>query len=493
MQRSAGILLPIASLPSPYGIGDFGKGAYRFLDFLHNAGQRVWLILPLTIPDSLGSPFASRSAFALNWMLISPEGLAEEGLLQSGHLAHCRIPTRRIPYRTVYRKKHTMLRKAYVLFQQHASNRDRAQWKTFRRQERAWLTDYCLYQSLKHQYADIPWFHWPKPLRQASTKALTQWRREHADDIAFYAFEQWIAHRQWSALQKYARRRSVTIIGNLPFFAAHDSADVWAYQRAFHLRRNGKLHLVAGAPPDPMFPDGQKWGFPLYRWSQVRHGRFRWWYARLERSLALYHRVVLDHFRGYVSVWGIVARRQDALRGRWHASPGKRVLSHFRTHHNVRRIIVEDLGSITPAVRLLQHQLGAEGMRILQTSFDEGERDYDNPQRYPVRSVALTGTHDQHTAVGWFQAATHTDRRRAMDAIGATTSASYARKLIDAGLRSRSRLFVAPLQDWLGLDDHARINVPGTKRNNWSWRLPERALTRDLATTLRKATKRAHR
>lgn len=451
------------------------------------------MILPLTIPDSLGSPFASRSAFALNWMLISPEELVEDGLLKKSELATYRLSATRIPYRAVYRKKRAVLRKACVAFQKNASKSDRGRLQAFRRQERAWLADYCLYQSIKHRYADVPWFHWPKPLRQASAKALITWRREHADDMAFYAFEQWIAHRQWSALRKYARNRDVTIVGNLPFFMAHDGVDVWAHQQTFHLRRNGKLHLVAGAPPDPMFPDGQKWGFPLFRWRDVRRRHFRWWYARVERAMSLYHNVVLDHFRGYVSVWGIAARRQDALRGRWHSSPGKQLLTLLRKHHDVRRLIVEDLGSITPAVRLLQHQLGAEGMRILQTGFDEGERDYDNPHRYPVRSVALTGTHDQHTAAGWFAAATNTDRRRAMDAIGATTPASYARKLIDAGLRSQSCLFIAPLQDWLALDDRARINVPGTKRNNWSWRVPERFLTTSLATTIRSATRHAHR
>lgn len=493
MQRSAGILLPIASLPSSYGIGDFGVYAYRFVDFLQAAGQRAWMVLPLTIPDSLGSPFASRSAFALNWMLISPEGLVEDGLLKKSELADCRLPITRIPYRAVDRKKRAALRRACAAFQKNVPEREWERLQAFRRQEHAWLADYCLYQSIKHRHEDIPWYRWPKPLRQVAADALAKWRREHSDDLFFYAFEQWIAHRQWSALKNYAKSHGVTIIGNLPFFAAHDSVDVWAHQRAFHLRRNGQLRLVAGAPPDPMFTEGQRWGFPLFRWSDARRRHFRWWYARLSRSLALYHRVILDHFRGYVSVWGIAAHRHDARRGRWHATPGKKILSILRTHHTVRRLIAEDLGSITPAVRQLQHQLGAEGMRILQTGFDEGERDYDNPRRYPVRSVALTGTHDQHTTAGWFAAASNTDRRRAMDAIGATTPALYARELIQAGLASRSQLFIAPLQDWLGLNDRARINVPGTKRNNWSWRLPERALTVQLATTMRLATKHARR
>ncbi len=480
--RSSGILLPVASLPSPYGIGDFGPEAYRFVDWLVAAGQSWWMILPLGIPDELGSPFDSPSAFALNWMLVSPDLLVEKGFLTPHDARRARTPRTRVEYGRANVLKRHVLGLAWMRFQQCGRTAERRRFASFKHTQRSWLADYSCWMAIKDRHSGAPWYQWPKTLKNRHARSSGLWEKKYRREIDYFAFGQWVAHEQWTALKSYANRHGIGIIGNMPHFVTYDSVDVWARPQLFSTGKGGVLRRVAGAPPDRFNAKGQLWGNPLYDWPAHRRQQFRWWREKTAVALARYDRVVLDHFRGFVGVWEIPARDRDAHRGEWTSVPGNVLFSALARDHQQLPFIAEDLGNITDDVHRLRERCAIPGMRILQFGAVETGRPFHWPP-FPRRSVAMTGTHDNHTAQGWLTVVPAAQRAHALAKVGGT-QARFSSSLLAAGMASESSLFVVPMQDILSLGDSARLNTPSTTKGNWQWRCPANGLRADVAKRL---------
>lgn len=492
MPRRSGILLPITSLPSPYGIGDFGSEAYRFVDWLHAAGQKVWAILPLTIPDELGSPFASVSSFAGNWLLLNPEQLVRDGLLSRRMLRRFQMQGRRIDYGRVNVKKRALIGWAWQAFRERSDETLVRDFSQYRREERSWLNDFCLFMAIKDRMGGRPWWTWPQGLRDRTPDVLRRWENTHRPEMDYFAFGQWLFHRQWTELKQYANARSVRILGDLPYYVAHDSADVWARRELFQLDPSGRLSHVSGAPPDLFFENGQVWGNPLYNWARMKKTGFRWWTSRVRRSLALYDTVRLDHFRGFVSVWKIRQGRQPRS-GAWTAVPGRALFTALRRTLRRLPLIAEDLGKLSPAVHALRDVFGFPGMRIVQSGFRPDLASHHHPNNYLRNSVAYTGTHDMPTLKEWWMSHAGAPEKKKIRLHKSANDHDDVTTLIRLLLASRSATTIIPLQDILGLGRESRINTPGTSEGNWTWRVPKSALARRLAQKLLGATQRSRR
>ncbi len=487
MQRSAGILLPISSLPSKYGIGCFDKAAYAFVDFLKDAGQSYWQILPLG-PTSYGdSPYQSFSTFAGNPYFISLDALCEEQLLTQEECEAAALPdTDSIDYSGLYETRYTLLRKAY-----RRMGTDDA-FPEFTASQ-PWLRDYALFMALKDHFDGVSWDNWNEDVRLRKEGALQHWRETLLEEIGFYKFLQYQFFRQWNRLKAYANANGIRIIGDIPIYVAFDSADAWANPKLFQLDEMGMPKAVAGCPPDGFAADGQLWGNPLYNWDYHKKTGFKWWIARLRQCFAMYDVVRIDHFRGFDEYYAIPYGDKTAKNGHWEKGPGMALFRAAEAALGKREVIAEDLGFMTDSVRQLVKESGFPNMKVLEFAFDSrdtGSRNDYLPHNYDENCAAYTGTHDNQTITAWFQTITDEERSMAREYLcdHYTPDEKLHRVFISLIMRSRAKLCIIPMQDWLGLDDRSRINVPSTVGTNWKWRLMPHELTKPLLEDIRKAT-----
>lgn len=477
MERSAGILLPIFSLPGEYGAGVLGAEARAFVDFLHAAGQQWWQILPIGPTGEGNSPYTSESTFAGNPLLIDLEHLAAEGLLDSSDLEGARVPSSdRIDYGQLYRLREPLLRKA---FQRARGTGDEAV-RAFG-EEHPWLKEYVLYRAVKLHFGNAAWYDWPdEGLRRHDPGALEYWWRELQEDVAFHAYVQYWFFTQWMELKEYANGKGIGIIGDLPIYVSLDSADVWSERKEFLLDGEGRPSKVAGVPPDYFSEDGQLWGNPLYNWDAMRQDGFGWWIRRADGANRLFDAVRIDHFRGLESYWAIPAGAASAREGTWEKGPGMDLLGVLTGWFPGAVYIAEDLGILTDAVHQLREEAGLPGMKVLEFAFTGPDNAY-LPHHYQPGCVCYTGTHDNDTAAGWYAHASEEERTFAGTYLGISDAEGAVGALLRCGQGSAAELFVAQMQDYLGLGSEARINVPGVAEGNWCWRLLPGQLTKSLA------------
>ncbi|HVG25302.1 MAG TPA: 4-alpha-glucanotransferase [Thermoanaerobaculia bacterium] len=473
-RRAAGALLHPTSLPGRYGIGDLGDEAIAFLDWLASAGMTLWQMLPLNPPGYGWSPYACLSSFAGNPLLISPQRMLEEGLLDAvadpPSFAHDYVDFDRVAT-----WKYALLRASWQRFERTDA------FERFAGEEREWLDDFALYMSLKDAAGGRPWWEWDAPLRAWDAKAIARAREKHEDDIGFWQYTQWLFRGQWDLLRAAAHERNVRIVGDVPIYVAGDSADVWGNGELFELGADGLPTVVAGVPPDYFSATGQRWGNPLYRWDAHRATGYRWWISRVKANLRYADMIRLDHFRGFAAYWEIAASEPTAVNGRWLPGPGRELFDAIRDALGELPLIAEDLGFITPAVHQLRAAVGLPGMKILQFGFGEDDSPH-LPHRYSCHTVAYTGTHDNDTARGWFAQAGDDERDRALAYLGED---DVAWAMIRAVYTSVAETAIVPVQDILSLDSSARMNTPGREHDNWSWRLSAAALTREHSEKLR--------
>lgn len=471
--RRSGILLHPTSLPGGWGIGDFGAEAVAFLDWLADAGQTLWQLLPLGPVGPGYSPYSSPSSFAGNPLLISPRLLADEGLLPAGALA--RLPDfggDGVDYATVIEWKDALLRIAWQHANGTAAHRELVD--ETRALDRvpgfaSWLPDWALYAALKRRFEDRAWSGWPRAYRLREEPTLEVARHELEDEIHFHHFTQLIWARQWSSLQRAAAERSILIVGDLPIFPSLDSADVWAHRELFDLDAEGAPNALAGVPPDAYSDDGQSWGVPLYRWDRAAGDGFAWWIERLRLALSRTDIVRLDHFRGYAASWRIPLDAASAKEGAWSPGPGAALFEAAREKLGALPLIAEDLGEITPDVDELRRALGIPATRVLQFAFDELDSEH-LPHNLERDTYLYSATHDNATTCGWL-ADLDDERRTRISLYAGGSSDRLLWPLLRCAAASVAQAAIYPIQDVLGLDDSARMNVPATAEGNWRWRL----------------------
>lgn len=496
LPRHSGILLHVTSLPGGPYTGDLGSSAHAFADFLADAGQRWWQTLPLNPIDPFASPYSSISTFACEPLMISPKTLVTDGLLSARTLRG--VPesakTWRAHFASSRRLRSKLLAQAYETFLARRPRAMRRRFSAFRDREQGWLDDYCLFVTLRDRYQTADWTTWPKSVARRQPQALAHARRELAERIGYVAFEQFLFDQQWRALRKHCKRRQVGIIGDLPMFVAHQSADVWVHPDAFLLHANGRPRFVAGAPPDAFHDDGQRWGNALYDWKEHERTGFAWWKARLRRQLELFDLVRLDHFIGFARYWRIPARSKTAKGGRWISAPGRALFDQLTRTYGELPFIAEDLGTVTQEVWDLRDRYGLPGMKVLQFAFgDEPGNRVHRPHAFSRETVAVTGTHDSDTVRGWYRdlrlrARSNASAKSELARVQSYFGTHRETEIVDAAIRalfaSTADTVVLPLQDVLRLDARHRMNRPGTTGRNWTWRLKEQQLDRRLVERL---------
>jgi 4-alpha-glucanotransferase len=494
------VLLHLTSLPGPHGHGDLGPSALRFADFLAAGEQSWWQVLPVGPPGLGESPYASPSAFAGSPWLISLETLVEDGLLDRADLERParRLREDRAAFGPARRFREPRLRKAFARFEQRPGRR-RAPLEAFRQGNRSWLEDYALYCALDGAHGGAPWTAWDPELRSRRRGALERARRALAGEVRYHAFLQHQFDRQWSRLRRHCRDRGIGLMGDLPIFVAHHSADVWAHQELFRLDGSGRPTVVAGIPPDYFSRTGQLWGNPVYRWDVLRRRGYDWWLARLEAVFQRFDAVRLDHFVGFQRFWEVPASARTAIPGRWAPGPGADFFEAVFRRLGRVQLIAEDLGVLTPEVKALRDGFGLPGMRVLQFAFgNDPEAESYRPHTYPAHTVAYTGTHDNDTTVGWFRdrgsrastrspAEIRAERRFALRYLGSDGREIHW-DMIRLASMSPANTVIVPFQDLLGLGSEARLNSPGTPSGNWAWRLSRGALAPSLSRRLGELT-----
>ena len=484
--RSAGILLHPTSLPGHYGIGDLGDELVAFLDWAASAGLKLWQVLPLNPPGYGFSPYGCLSSFAGNPLLISPQKLLQENLLDAADVADVpAFPADSVDWGPVSDYKMRILRASWQRFGEVASNELAQAFDNFVRgdEQHEWLADYALYMTLKERFGGAPWWEWDAPLAAREPEAIAAARRDHAAEIRFWQYVQFLFFWQWAGVRDAAFARGIQILGDVPIYVAHDSADVWGNRELFQLDESGMPTVVAGVPPDYFSATGQRWGNPLYRWDVLRETGYRWWIERIKTNLRLADIIRLDHFRGFAAYWEIPASEETAVHGRWMPGPGLSLFDAIRESLGTLPLIAEDLGFITEDVHALRHAIKVPGMKILQFGFGQNDSPH-LPHRYDPQTVAYTGTHDNDTARGWFDHATEEEREGAQTYLGCETD-DIAAALVRAAYTSVAQTAIVPVQDVLGLGSEARMNTPGAGKGNWSWRVELGALTHEHAVRLR--------
>ncbi len=480
-QRASGVLLHPTSLPGPYGIGDLGPEAYKWIDFLADTGTKYWQILPLGPTGYGDSPYQCFSAFAGNPYLISPDGLVELGLIDEQDLSNLpQFPTENVDFGNVITWKSNLL--------SEISNRVadegmppalQDEYQAFLDDSKIWLDEYALFMAIKESQGNVAWSDWLAPLKFRDENILRETRVRLTKEIFHQKFIQFLFFKQWSDLRQYAHSKDIQIIGDMPFVIAFDSADAWSRPELFLLDEDLQPTLVAGVPPDAFGPKGQLWGNPLYNWPAHDEENYAWWVKRLEATLKLVDLVRIDHFRGFAAAWHIPFGNEDAVIGEWVPSPGEALFNAFQAKYPELPIIAEDLGYITPDVVALRENFNLPGMRILQFAFD-GDPDNDFlPHHYTINSVCYTGTHDNETAKGWYINAEQKNKNF-MHKYLDNNDEDIAWVMMRAAFRSVANLCVVPMQDVLGLDSKSRMNNPGIAAGNWGWRMKPDAINDKL-------------
>jgi 4-alpha-glucanotransferase len=479
MRRTSGVLLHLTSLPSGYGIGDLGPEALRFAEFLTMAGQSRWQMLPISpTASSLGnSPYSSFSAFAGNTLCISPEGLCDDGLLTRKELAAFLLPEQgRVDFEAVERTKGAMLRQVFEHRLAAGGLEGEPAFAEFQAHNCTWLPDYALFMALKDHFGGAPWTAWPEDIRLRFDPALKRYGTKLHREIVFYEFCQWLFFRQWGRLRFELAKLDVELVGDVPIYVTHDSADVWANTGLFKLDEDGMPLFVAGVPPDYFSKTGQRWGNPVFDWEACQAQGFAWWISRMRHNFGLFDLVRLDHFRGFAGYWEIAAEEKTAVKGRWVPALGREMLAALLEAHGHLPLIAEDLGVITDDVVALKEHFGLPGMKILQFAFGPHTPTCpDAPHNHEQNCVVYTGTHDNNTTRGWFESgeAGPGVRRVLSRYLGRkVTEGGVVREFIRMALASPARDAVIPAQDLLDLDAVHRMNIPGTTEGNWGWRLP---------------------
>lgn len=476
--------MSVSSLPSPYGTGCFSQEAYRFIDFLKESGQRFWQILPLGHTGYGDSPYQCFSVFAGNPYFIDPDSLLKEGLLKEEECRQAEIGGRDIDYGQVYLKRYGLLRKAYERWSPHSD------FRKFRCSN-SWLGDYALFMAVKDKYGGASHMEWDNDIRLKQPQAVQRYRKMLCDSIGFYEFLQYEFFRQWEKLKKYASAAGVGIIGDIPIYAAYDSADVWNDPQLFQLDSDNMPRAVAGCPPDGFSAEGQLWGNPLYDWEQHADTGYEWWINRIAHCLKLYDVLRIDHFRGFDEYFSIPCGDKNAKGGHWEKGPGRELFRAAEKKLGKSEIIAEDLGFMTDTVRKLVKDCGFTGMKVLQFAFDArdtGCRQEHLPHNYGKRCAVYTGTHDNQTIRSWFQTISDSERSEARDYLcdRYTPDDEMHLSFIAAAMRSRAQLCVIPMQDWLGLDDSCRMNTPSVPFGNWKWRLDQDYSRDDLSEKMKR-------
>ncbi|MCC5645575.1 4-alpha-glucanotransferase [Nostoc sp. CHAB 5824] len=483
--RASGLLLHITSLPSPFGIGDLGSQAYRFIDFLSHSKQTLWQILPLGPTGYGNSPYMAYSAMAVNPLLISLEKLQEEGLLKEEDLAKLpKFSIHKVNYEQVIENKFPLLRQAWTNFQlnkprQHAL-------VEFCQEQESWLEDYALFMALKKAHQNLPWYCWETDIARRQPQALKQCQKHLQDEIAFNKFLQFLFWQQWSELRGYAARRGVQIIGDIPFYIAHDSADVWAEPENFQLNpKTGELTFIAGAPPDFFSSTGQIWGNPLYNWNYLQSNNFRWWIQRFNNLLAYVDLIRIDHFRGFEAYWQVPQGETTAINGEWIKAPGDSLFNILLKELGYLPVIAEDIGTTTLEVDQLRNKFNFPGLKVLQFAFDSSSDNVNLPFNYTQNCVVYTGNHDNDTIVGWFEKLCENQQKAVINYLGDFSSQGIHWGFNRMAMSSVANQAIIPVQDLLGLGSEARMNIPGQSSGNWVWRCDLNALTDSLGDYLK--------
>ena len=489
--RLSGILLHPTSLPSPYGIGDFGKAAYDFIDFLKASGQHLWQTLPLT-PTGFGdSPYQGFSAFAGQPLLISPDHLVELGFLYKEDFAGYPVNTSdSVDYGSVIPWKNKILKIAFSRFESMENQELLAEYEAFLCANRLWLDDYALYMSCKELHEGKEWLLWEEEYRNPTPFKKAKLAEKFQIEMKYYYFVQFMFYKEWQALKAYANENNISIVGDIPLFLSLDSADVWANQHLFQLTKEGYPTAVAGVPPDYFSETGQLWGNPLYDWKAHKKEKYSWWISRIRHQLQMCDYLRIDHFRGLESYWAVPYGEETAIGGAWVPGPGAdlfKVMEHELG--NNLPIIAEDLGIITPEVEALRDRFAFPGLKVLQFAFDSKEESTFLPHRFDTTNcICYTGTHDNDTTRGWYESAPEYAKdkvRRYMNTDGCNIHWDFIRTC----LGSVARYAIFPMQDVLGLGTEGRMNTPGVGTNNWSWRYSKDALSDSLAKGLLEITK----
>lgn len=498
-KRRAGLLLHPTSLPGGHGCGDLGPSAYAFADFMSAAGQGFWQMLPVCPPGAANSPYDSPSASAISEALLSVELLASTGLVSLDELS---VPsasdgTRRASFGDSLSLKQKALALAHDRFEQHASSELRQEYERFKAEAPGWLEHHATYMALKTAFGGQPWVMWGRELRDRKPEALARAEIDLAVEIDCHRFAQFELARQWSALREYCHRRNVLLMGDVPIYVAHDSADVWANREVFHLAKDGSREVVAGVPPDYFSSKGQLWGNPLYRWSHLQRSHYAWWVERFRTALDRFDALRLDHFIGFRRYWEVPASAATAEHGQYVDVPGERFFSAVQLELGRLPFVAEDLGMVTEEVHLLRNRFALPGMRILQFAFDDPNGSDYLPHRFEPNTSVYTGTHDNDTTVGWYHAARPSDEAAARhhDAVRdrvrrylGTDAHEIHWQFARLALGSVARTAIVPVQDLLGLGSDCRMNTPGTTHGNWEFRLLDGELTEEIGVRLRDLT-----
>lgn len=487
-KRCAGILLPITSLPSPYGIGTLGKAAYEFVDFLKKAGQSYWQILPVGPTGYGDSPYQSFSTFAGNPYMIDLEQLIERGLLSKKDCDKAKFGTNPayVDYEKQYFNRYPLLYKAYDVFLERGLDKQ-DEFQDYCRDNAYWMKDYALFMAIKNANDGVAFSEWPEDLRLHKTKALTQAKEDYARDYGFYCFLQYQFKKQWTRLKRYANENGIRIVGDIPIYVAADSADTWSMPKLFQLDENGIPTAVAGCPPDAFSATGQLWGNPLYDWDYHKKTGYEWWTKRIAYCYELYDVVRIDHFRGFDEYYAIPYGDSTAEFGTWRQGPGLDLFDTLKKNIGKMDVIAEDLGFLTDSVIKMVKKTGYPGMKVLQFGFDPAGDSTYLPHNYPKNSFVYTGTHDNDTSIGCFNSLSRKEKAFAKEYFGITGAKNVNWVFVRWALASMSDTAIIMMQDYLGLGSEARINTPSTLGDNWKWRLVDGQLNDELAEKIRNA------
>ncbi len=487
--RCAGILLHITSLPSGFGIGDMGPEAYRFANFLKRSHQTIWQLLPVnSSSDAQGfSPYGSNGSFAGNVLLISPELLVNEGLLSDNDLSQLKIKNnRQTDYQKAQKVKTALLDKAYINFKKQPSLWQKS-FAAFCKKEDDWLRDFSLYVVLKKENESKSWSEWKDDYKYRNAKALQSFTKKNEHDIEKVKWQQWIFFKQWNELRKYCNGIGIALFGDLPFYVAYDSADVWSHQQLFNLDKNGNMLSEGGAPPDDFNAEGQRWGMPVYNWNAIKKQNYEWWLSRMKKAIGLCNLLRLDHFRGFSAFWDIKKNAESAKEGTWKKVNGNKLFSLLKKEIGQLPLVAEDLGSIDKLVLQMRDQFQIPGMIIQQVAFGEDmPQSRSIPHHHNKNSVVYTGNHDNNTTLGWFESLPIDFQKNiSLYTNQAVTENNICEVMIRLVYASVAKLTVLPMQDILELGEDGRMNSVPNGGKSWSWRMPAKALTKNIEKKLR--------